>query len=155
MVKYEVLVLSRPEITETEASNIETQLSSTISKAKGKILSWERWGKYHLAYSVKGNEYGVYYLTRFEIPPTEKDAVIKEIKSLMDIKFNDIVMRYLISHLEANELEYKKPTALDESHKGVDEFLKENKMEGLIKEKPEMNNKSKKHKSSVEELQNG
>ena len=65
-------------------------------------------------------------------------------------------MRYLTSRLEnETSLEYKKPAPLDETPKGVDEFLKENKMEGLIKEKPEMNNKSKKHKSSVEELQNG
>lgn len=150
MVKYEVLVLARPEITETEASNIETQFSNLISKSKGKVISWEKWGKYLLAYPVKGNEYGVYYLTRFEIQDAQKTELIKEIKSLFDIKFNEIAMRYLISHLpSAQPLEYKKPAALDEIPKNVDEFLKENKMEGLIKDKPV------KPKRNTEELTNG
>lgn len=150
MVKYEVLVLARPEITETEASNIETQFSNLISKAKGKVISWDRWGKYLLAYPVKGNEYGVYYLARFEIQEAQKNDVIKEVKSLFDIKFNEIAMRYLISHLPANQsLEYKKPAALDETPKNVDEFLKENKMEGLMKDKPS------KPKRNTEELANG
>jgi ribosomal protein S6 len=155
MAKYEVLVLARPEITETEASNIETQFSALASKIKGKVISWEKWGKYRLAYPVKGNDYGVYYLTRVEIPDTEKNSVIKEIKSLFDIRFNEIIMRYLISHLDSTQsLEYKKPAPLDETPKGVDEFLKENKMEGLMKDK-KSNIPPKSHKPSSEEISNG
>ena len=35
-----------------------------------------------------------------------------EVKSIFDIKFNEIVMRYLISHLPSDQsLEYKKPNS--------------------------------------------
>ncbi|OGB83644.1 hypothetical protein A3F66_04030 [candidate division TM6 bacterium RIFCSPHIGHO2_12_FULL_32_22] len=133
MAKYEVLLLAVPEITKSEGSNIESSFSQVISKIKGRVISWERWGKYLLAYPIEGNDYGVYYLTRFDIPESEAPKLANELKSLLAVKYNDIVMRYLTSRLEnETSLEYKKPAPLDETPKGVDEFLKENKMEGLI-----------------------
>jgi len=44
-------------------------------------------------------------------------------------------MRFITTALDKNaSLEYKVPTPLDEQPKNVDEFLKENKMGGLLKE---------------------
>jgi len=68
MLKYETLILSVPEATTDEANKMESQVNKIIEANKGKLISFDRWGKYRLAYPVKKNKYGVYFLTRFEIP---------------------------------------------------------------------------------------
>ena len=132
MERYESLILTIPEITNDESSEIEKLLDKKIQTFKGKLITYDRWGKYQLAYPVKGKEYGVYYLARFEIPATKKSEILKEVKSLLDLKFNEIVMRHLISQLDINaSLEYKRPTSLEETPKDIDQFLKENRMTGI------------------------
>lgn len=134
MVRYETLMLAVPEITESEISAIENTFSKIVKDAKGKMVSWEKWGKYLLAYPVNKHTYGVYVLARFEIPVEAKTAVNEEIKSIFSIKYNTIVSRYMTSVLSSTTgWEYKRPTPLDETPKNVSEFLKENKMEGLVK----------------------
>ena len=130
--RYEALILTIPEITNDESGEIEKQLDKKIQQFKGKLLSYDRWGKYQLAYPVKNNEYGVYFLSRFDVPQEKKDEVLKELKSLFDLKFNEIVMRHLVSHLDTEApLDYKRPQSLEETPKDVDQFLKENKMTGI------------------------
>lgn len=136
MVRYETLMLAVPEITETEISAIEQAMSAIVKNAQGKMISWEKWGKYFLAYPVNKHDYGVYILARFEVPANAKKAVNDEIKSIFSIKYNNLVMRYMTSVLDkTQDLTYKRPTPLDETPKNVSEFLKENKMEGLMKDK--------------------
>lgn len=133
MVRYETLILTVPEITNAESGALETQFSKLVEGAKGKLISYERWGKYRLAYPVNKNEYGVYYLTRFDIPSENKKTVLDEIKTMCAIKYNTIVMRHMIAQLDKHKpLDYQRPTPLDDAPKGVDAFLKENKMEGLL-----------------------
>jgi len=43
MLRYEVLMLTIPEITEDEARSLETQFSGTVKAAKGSMISFERW----------------------------------------------------------------------------------------------------------------
>lgn len=135
MIRYETLMLAIPEITESEISAIETAFSKIIKEAKGKMISWEKWGKYYLAYPVNKSGYGIYILARFEVPGENKKSVNDEIKSIFSIKYNNLISRYMTSALESASLEYKRPTPLDETPKNVNEFLKEHKMEGLVKDK--------------------
>ena len=90
MVRYETLVLTVPEITGDESKHIEKELVTIIEKNKGSLISFERWGKYRLAYPVKKNEYGVYFLIRFE---TEDASVLpKEVCTVCKVKLNNIVI---------------------------------------------------------------
>ncbi len=117
MLRYEVLMLTTPEITEDEARSIETQFSSIVRAAKGSIISFERWGKYHLAFPVAKHDYGVYFLARFEI---EKDAakVLEDIKALLSIKLHDMVLRTITARLKDKQsLEYQRPSSLEEAPK--------------------------------------
>jgi len=141
MIRYETLLLTVPEITNTESSTLESYFTKAVEATKGKVISYDRWGKYRLAYPVNKNEYGVYYLARFEVPATEKDTVAGAIKAMCTIKYNTIIMRYMTNVLDAKQtLEYQRPTPLDEAPRGVDEFLKENKMEGLLAGKRDARN---------------
>lgn len=128
--RYEVLILTVPEITQDETKQLESELDRLIAKVKGSILSFERWGKFKLTYPIRRNAYGVYFLARFEGDP----SILKEIHNLFTIKFHTIVMRYLISQLTGESLEYQRPKSLEESptSRDMDAFLKENKMEGLL-----------------------
>lgn len=120
--RYEILILTVPEITQDEAKNMETALTNAVQSQKGAIISFERWGKYRLAYPIKKHEYGVYYLVRFEVP--RESTAITDIKTLFAIKFNDIVMRSMITQLNSGApLTYQRPRSLEEAPPARDNML--------------------------------
>lgn len=137
MLRYEVLFFTAPEITADEATAIEKQVEQVVSHAKGNILSFERWGKYKLAYPIKHNEYAVYFLVRFEVSNEFKDSLLEVLTHLFAVKQGDLIMRHLVSKLKADQsLEYSRPDALEEamSH-NVDDFLRDNNMSGFLQNK--------------------
>lgn len=115
MARYEILMLTIPEVTEDEIKGIESQVQGILRVAKGTLVSFERWGKYRLAYPVKKNEYGVYFLLRFELPG-ESEETLNEIKALINVKFYDIIMRSMVTVLDSKQsLVYQRPTSLEEA----------------------------------------
>lgn len=134
MVRYETLLLAVPEITKDEASSLEKQVDQLIKKAKGSMVSFERWGKYRLAYPVRKNEYGVYFLSRFEVENENSNELLHDLNALFSFKKADLVMRSMMTVLDMNQpLTYIKPESLEDiPARDVDSFLRENKMEGLI-----------------------
>lgn len=117
MNRYEVLILTIPEITKDEELSIERGIEKALNDKKGSLISFERWGKYQLAFPVKSHEYGVYFLARFEFAGTG-NAVLEEVKSLFQIKFNDYVMRHVVTALKPGQsLEYRKPQSLEDAPK--------------------------------------
>jgi len=130
MFRYEILILTIPEITKDEASTLEFQIEKLINKVKGSLISFERWGKYRLAYPVRKNDYGVYFLVRFEME--DKHSISEELNRLFAVKFSDIVMRSFVAKLAPDQtLEYQKPPSLEDSPKRhISSFLEE---KGLLK----------------------
>ncbi len=128
MVRYEALILAVPEITQDETKQLESLVANLVNKAQGSTLSFERWGKYRLAYPVKRNDYGVYFLTRFE---TQHDAteLLKEMQILFAVKLNDVVMRTMLNALNPKgSLEYQRPHSLEEAPpKEAGSFMREGK----------------------------
>lgn len=115
MVRYEILMLTVPEITQDEAHKIEGHIERVIKEQKGALVSYERWGKYRLAYPVKNNDYGIYFLVRFEVEQTQASALLDALKSLFAVKVNDMVLRHMVARLDAKKsLAYQRPQALDE-----------------------------------------
>jgi small subunit ribosomal protein S6 len=131
--RYEALLLTVPEITADEAKSLESQLDSIIKTNKGSVISFERWGKYRLAYPVRKNDYGVYFLMRFDLNP-EGMAALQDMRSLFAVKLHDLVMRDMVTNLDPNQpLTYQRPPSLEDAPtRDVNTFLKENKMEGLM-----------------------
>jgi len=114
MQKYEALLLTIPEITGDEAKDLEMQLDKVVKAGSGSTISFERWGKYKLAYDINKSEYGVYYLMRFEVP--KKTNLISDLKKYLNLKLNNIVMRDMISCLNPkNPLMYQRPRSLEEA----------------------------------------
>lgn len=133
--KYEILILSVPEITQDESKQIENEVDRVVASAKASIISLERWGKYKLVYPVRGNEYGVYFLVRYEVAKEGATALNLALRDLCAVKLNSIVMRHIVSRIEAGvPLAYQRPKSLEEmpTSRDMSSFLKENQMEGLL-----------------------
>ncbi len=129
MLRYESLFITVPEITSDEAGSLEKTLSKAVTESKGSIISFERWGKYQLAYPIRRNDYGVYYLMRFEVGDDRKDEVLAELKKLYGVKYGELIMRSVVKSLPAkHSLEYKRPESLEEApSKDIDTIMKESK----------------------------
>jgi small subunit ribosomal protein S6 len=127
MLRYETLVLTTPEITSDEAQRIEKKLESLVAQNEGKVLSYERWGKYKLAYPVRRNEYGVYFLLRYDVSRDNVDALNAAIDEYFKVKVSDIVMRHVIVKLDPTQpFDYKRPESLEEApSKDVEVFTKD------------------------------
>ena len=106
------------------------------------MISYDRWGKYRLAYPVKNNEYGVYFLGRFEVERTKSGELVKDLKSLFEVKYPSLVMRSMTTALAPDQsLAYHKPESLEDAPiKDVDSFIRENKMEGVLQAIPTKKN---------------
>lgn len=139
---YETFMLASTQATNDEILALEKHLDKVINNAKGKLVLFDKWGKYKLAYPVKKNVYGLYILCRYELPEEVIKDFSKELSLLFKIKYNDIIMRHVTINLpEAPSTIYLKPEPIVSRKAGsLDSFLKENKIEGFIdKEKPKNN----------------
>ncbi len=132
MTKYEILMLAIPGITEDEMANFEKNYEKLVKENNGNVISFEKWGKCRLAYPVKNHDYGIYYLTRFEMDKPQ--VFFKEIKLLLDVKYHEVIMRSVVNKLDPKQsLDYQRPDTVETIQtRNVDEFLRENKMEGLL-----------------------
>jgi small subunit ribosomal protein S6 len=153
MTRYETLLLTIPEITADEASALESNFEKTLNAHKARLISFERWGKYRLAYPVRKHDYGVYFLTRFELPEQELNKLIGEINALLSVKYNEIVMRQVTCYLSPNApLSYHRPESLEETpSRDVETFLKESKMSGLLSSREEKTGPTRRGVSEGEE----
>ena len=101
MFRYEVLFLTVPEITKDESEAIKAHFTKVIRAHKGTMVSFDRWGKYRLAYPVNKNEYGVYFLTRFEVEGDQKEALLAAIKEIFVFKFNTLIPKHIVIPVHA------------------------------------------------------
>ena len=116
MVRYETLILASPEITNQEAENLQKSYFDIIKEFGGQLVSFERWGKFHLAYLVKKNNYGVYYLARFEVESNvDESALNKALRNMFAVRFTSLVLRDMTSRLDLKKgLSYVRPESLEE-----------------------------------------
>ncbi|MCF7799464.1 30S ribosomal protein S6 [Candidatus Babeliales bacterium] len=141
MFRYETLMLTHPQLTTDELSAIEKHFDKMLSDVSGKVISFDRWGKYRLSYPVQKNDYGIYILVRFDVPGEMSTKIMKEIDSFFKIKVHDIVMRFVIKKIDpSSPSTYLRPDPVDSVRSGgVDSFIKEHKMETFLSDaKPDV-----------------
>jgi small subunit ribosomal protein S6 len=117
MVRYETLILASPEITTQEAETLQKSYIDVIKDFGCQLVSFERWGKFRLAYPVKRNDYGVYYLARFEFESDKFKEVelIKALRTMFGVRFTNLVLRDMTSRLDIKKgLSYVRPESLEE-----------------------------------------
>ena len=138
MVRYETLLLTIPHITSDEMKAFEIDMLGMTKQSRGAIISFERWGKFKLAYPVQNNDYGIYFLIRFEVDDERKRELLDALRTNFSVKHGNVIMRFMTTSLpDLGQLDYQRPDSLEDiPTRDVDTFLRENKMEGLLS-KPE------------------
>ncbi len=133
MLLYETLILSHTHVTNDELSAMEDFFDKLTSDVGGAVKSFDKWGKYRLAYPIKKNDYGMYLLVRYELPQDKLSNVFKDLDSFLKIKCNETVLRSVTKRLDSDlPLEYRRPEPVDARSGSLDTFLKDNKMESFL-----------------------
>ncbi len=92
MNKYEAMCIVKPDLSEEEKKGLFAQIAEVVQKNNGKVSSAGVWAeKRPLAYSIKKQKEGIYYLVEFSLPP---DA-ITQIRYAF--KLNEQILRVLIT----------------------------------------------------------
>ncbi len=134
MIRYETLMLTRPELTNEELAMLEKNIERIVTTATGVVKKFDKWGKHRLAYSVEKNDYGIYILVRYDVPSHQVAAMVKELAQFFRIACSEIVMRHVNVRLADDAPDqYKKPESVEMLGTGsVDAFLKQHKIDSMI-----------------------
>lgn len=109
MKNYELTVLVHPDL-EMNPEPAINKIKDLVSKAGGKITKEENDGKKRLAYSIKGQDFAVYFYYELELPA---DAPAK-IDSTLNI--TDEVLRHLLVTVDERKLKAEAKQAARQAH---------------------------------------
>ena len=90
MKNYEAIFILKPDLDKTGIDKILGQIQELVSRHKGAISETKDMGKNRLAYPLKKNKEGVYYLINFSIAPDAVDGIKK------NLAMNESILRMLV-----------------------------------------------------------
>ena len=91
MREYELMVLGKGTLSESEQKNLTADIEKTISEGKGTVEKLEDWGKRDLAYEIRKQKEGYYTLFHFVAPEDFPKKLEKK------LSINENILRYLLS----------------------------------------------------------
>ena len=112
MSLYECVVIARQDIATPQVETLADDLTTILTGLGGQVSKREYWGLRNIAYRVKKNRKGHYFLLNIDAP----SAAVKEMERQMSI--NEDVLRFLTVRVE--ELE-EGPSAVMQSKNQRDE----------------------------------
>ncbi len=89
MSYYEHVIISRPDISETQVTEMIIQLTEKFASLGGKVVSTEYWGLRKLAYRINKNRKAHYSFLKLDAPA----EAIHEVERLHRI--DDDILRYM------------------------------------------------------------
>ena len=93
MKQYEAMFILKPDLDKTGQDKILSHIQELVAKHKGTINETKEMGKNRLAYPLKKNKEGVYYLIKFSITPDAIDGIKKS------LVLNESMLRLLVIEL--------------------------------------------------------
>lgn len=87
--KYELVTISRLN-PKTKKGELDLEKIKAVIGKNGKVLQEDNWGKKTLAYPIKKEASGYYYLVTFEISPDK----VSQLDNIL--KLNENIIRYLL-----------------------------------------------------------
>ena len=93
MKEYELVVLYHPDL-EVDMSKTLEKVAGIISKAGGKILSEDDWGRRKLAYKINKEEFAIYRVYDLELPAEG----VKAVNDALNISTE--VLRFLLTAVD-------------------------------------------------------
>ena len=85
MKKFETIIILRPNVLEEEKEKILNEIKEIVN-----VTSIEEWGKRKLAYPIKKNNEGYYYLINFKKESNDHSALEKYYKN------NEAIIKFII-----------------------------------------------------------
>lgn len=90
MRNYELLLIVRAALDDAGVNGVVEAVTELIESHQGEVLATKPWGRRKLAYPIKKQGEGVYFLVRAAISP----AALQEIE--FSLKLNENLLRYLL-----------------------------------------------------------
>jgi small subunit ribosomal protein S6 len=87
---YELVIVARGDLEESTRSNLLEQIKKLVEAQDGEIINIDEWGKKPLAYEIKKNKEGFYYLVNFKGNAKTPNSLNSKLKLM------DELLRYLI-----------------------------------------------------------
>lgn len=97
MNTYELMLIFSSGLSTEEQKKIISKIENFITGAKGKLLSCDEWGKKALAYRIKKNLDGFYWLMSMELEPV--DAA----KLNNNLRLEDQTVRFMFSQTDRKQ----------------------------------------------------
>ncbi|WP_333713295.1 30S ribosomal protein S6 [Yoonia sp.] len=97
MPLYEHVMISRQDLSNTQAEGLIEHFSTILADNGGKVVANEYWGVKTMAYKINKNRKGHYALLRTDAPA----PAVQEMERLM--RLHDDVMRVLTIKVDAHE----------------------------------------------------
>lgn len=91
MREYEVVFIIHPDLDETASNEILERAKGWITEAGGTILKVEPWGKRKLAYLIRKQSEGQYFLLKTQMDP----SFVIELER--NLRFLEPVLRFLVT----------------------------------------------------------
>ena len=94
MAFYESVIITRPELTSSQVEDIISNIEEILKSQNGEIKKKENWGLKTLAYKIKKNKKGLYYMINMDCTP----LVISELER--QLRLNEDIIRFMIIKIE-------------------------------------------------------
>ena len=91
MKNYELLYVTRPDLTDQDLGTLRSDVQNKITSLDGVVEKEDPWGKRQLAYEVKDMTEGIYTLVTMQLP-SEGPVKLRE-----QLKIDERIIRYLIT----------------------------------------------------------
>ena len=91
-----------PQNTISDLQSATDHVMSLLQRADAELVSFKKWDDRRLAYDIKGNKRGVYFLTYFRCDPT-RVADLERSSNLSELLLRSLVIR--ADHLNAEDIE--------------------------------------------------
>jgi small subunit ribosomal protein S6 len=108
--RYETIFITPPELPEVEQSELLEKINSLLPNLKGEVIKLEDWGIKRLAYEIRKNTRGHYYLLDYLSGPDS----IRELER--NLRLNDRILKYqtvkISDQISAEALQALKEAAL-------------------------------------------
>ncbi|MCY4542527.1 MAG: 30S ribosomal protein S6 [Rhodobacteraceae bacterium] len=97
MPLYEHVCVTRQELSSNQVNNLMDRCGKILTDNGGTVVGSEYWGSLRLAYKIKKNRKGHYFLLKIDSP----SSAVQELERLMRI--NDSVIRFLTVRVEEHK----------------------------------------------------
>lgn len=102
-----MVVVVSAQLTQAKQKTFLDNIGKTVKLAGGKVDEISNWGKRELAYPIKKQTDGIYFLLNFKLPPDQVFALDQK------VKLTDNVLRHLIMAKSKKGKQVKRKKAED------------------------------------------